>query len=106
VSITVYGASDDLIEIDGDISEEFGYRNEDGLGDKGDLLAFSDGTILRIHYTQSGMWRITPVVGGSATLRIEQAPEGDEDNYSDKAELSGAVWVVQGVDYATVRGTK
>src|SRR6266536_799796 len=76
-------------------------------GPPGDLLAFSDGTILRIHLlTQSGVWRITPVVAGSATLRIEQAAEGGEVNYSDTAELSGAVWVVQGVDLATVRGTK
>jgi len=105
VSITVYGASDDLIEVDGDISEEFRYHGGDGRA--GDLLAFSDGTILRIHLlTQSGVWRITPVVAGSATLRIEQAAEGGEVNYSDTAELSGAVWVVQGVDLATVRGTK
>lgn len=101
----MYGASDDLIEIDGDISEEFTYQNADPDW-RGDLLAFSDGTILRITYTPSGVWRIGTVVGGTADLNIEQAPESDEDNYSDRATLSGAAWVVQGVDHATARGTK
>lgn len=104
MAITVYGASDDLIEVDGDISEEFPYQ-ERGYGQaSGDLLAFSDGTVLRIEFTRSGVWRIRPVVRGSADLDIVQAPENDEDNYSDRATLSGAVWVVQGIDYATVKG--
>lgn len=99
--ITVYGASDDCIEVDGDISEEFSYQGR-GYGQAtGDLLAFSDGTILRIEFTREGVWRIALVVHGSADLSIEQAPEGDEENYSDRATLSGAVWVVQGVAYAT-----
>ncbi|WP_047891769.1 hypothetical protein [Micromonospora sp. RV43] len=94
--ITVYGASDDLIEIDGDISEEFGYHNED----KGDLLAFSDGTVLRIVFTDAAIWRITTVARGSAELTIEQAPEDDESNYTDRATLIGAVWVVHGLALA------
>ena len=73
--ITVYGASDDLIEV--------------------------DGTILRITYMPSGVWRIGVVTRGSAELKVEPAPEGDEDNYSDRATLDGAVWVVHGIDHAT-----
>jgi hypothetical protein len=102
MSLTIYGASDDLIEVDGDISEEFAYLGEDrhpNSGD-GDLLAFSDGTVLRITYTASGVWRIAPVVRGSADLKIDQAPEDDDDNYTDRATLSGAVWVVHGVAHA------
>lgn len=40
MAVVVCGASDDLIEVDGDISEEFGARfdNQDG-----ELLAFSGG---------------------------------------------------------------
>jgi hypothetical protein len=102
MSITIYGARDDLIEVDGDISEEFTYA-ERGSGN-GDLLAFSDGTILRVEYTRTGVWRITPVAQGSAELHIEQAPEDDDCNYSDHAVLSGAVWVVQGIAHATARG--
>jgi hypothetical protein len=105
VSITIYGASDDLIEVDGDIREEFTYQGDDHPNSGvGDLLAFSDGTILRIIFTRSGVWRISPVMRGTADLSIDQAPEGDESNYTDVATLSGAVWVVQGIDYATVKG--
>lgn len=101
MSITVYGSSDDLIEVEGDIREEFTYRmspiTDEGAGD---LLAFSDGTILRIAYTAAGVWRITQVALGTSSLGIEQAPEGDEDNYSDRATLSSARWVVQGIALA------
>lgn len=98
MSITIYGASDDLIEIEGGIREEFSYV---GDGDA-DLLAFSDGTILRVAYTAAGVWRISPVVRGTSELSIEQATEDDDPNYSDRATLSGAVvsWVVQGVAFA------
>jgi hypothetical protein len=102
--ITVYGASDDLIEVDGDISAEFAYQKRGYGQPSGDLLAFSDGTILRVEFTRSGVWRITPVVRGSAELSIDQAPENDEDNRSDRATVSGAVWVAQSIDYATVAG--
>ncbi|WP_326564540.1 hypothetical protein [Micromonospora peucetia] len=96
--ITIYGASDDLIEIDGDISEEFTLHND--APEVGDLLAISDGTILRIAFTPHGIWRIMPLVRGPGLLTIEQAAEGEESNYSDRATLSGAVWVVQGIAQA------
>lgn len=98
--ITVTGASDDLIEIDGDISEEFYANDEDP-----NLLAFSDGTILRVDYTPAGVWRIVPVASGSATVRITQAPEDDDRNYTDRADLIGDVWwVAHATDYAKVKG--
>jgi len=40
--LKVYGASDDLIEIKGDIREEFSRYDSEG-----DYLAFSDGTVLK-----------------------------------------------------------
>lgn len=91
MSITVYGASDDLIEIDGDLSEEFSAIDQ---APDGDLLAFSTGTVLRIRYGSGGVWRITHVTG--PTVPIVQAPEDDEDNYSDRATVEGATWVVFG----------
>ncbi len=95
MSITITGASDDLIEIDGDLFEEFPYRNEDN----GDLLAFSDGTVLRIAYTHGGVWRITPVVLGSGFGGVTLAPEGDDRNYSHRATVDAA-WVVHGTGIA------
>ncbi len=99
--ITVYGSSDDLIEVEGAIREEFTYL--DGDGRDGDLLAFSDGTVLRIHYTAHGVWRITPIVRGRAHIDVAQADEGG--GYTDRVTLSGDLgcsnpWVVHGLDFA------
>lgn len=92
MEVTLYGSSDDLIEVKGDVDKEFPLPSDDKA-----LLAFSDGTVLRIEYTDSGVWRIKPVVRGAAHLNIEQAPEDDEDNYSDRATLVGEIqWVLMG----------
>lgn len=91
MTVTVYGASDDLIEIEGAIREEFTYENEAD----GDLIALSEGTVLRVRYDRDGVWRITPVATGQAVVTITPAVSGDDDNYSDRAEVAGDVrWVV------------
>jgi hypothetical protein len=94
--ITVYGASDDMIEVEGDITEEFDYTGD--TPNSGDLLAFSDGTVLRIRFDDAGVWRIVKVAGGP--VDIAQAPEGDDSNYTDRATIKGADWVVHGIDWA------
>lgn len=88
----VYGSSDDLIEIEGDdITEEF-YLSGEQTG----LLGFSDGTVLRVTYTDKGIWRITPVVCDQS-FRLEWAPENDDDNYSDLATINTNIeWVIFG----------
>jgi hypothetical protein len=95
--IEVYGSSDDLIEVEGEICDEFPY---DSSGcDTGDLLAFSDGTVLRIQMLN--VWRITLVHPSQLgnDVSIVQCPENDEVNYSDRAVISGPgeiQWVVRG----------
>jgi hypothetical protein len=84
-TVTLYGASDDLVELEGDISEEFNPRAERSA------VLFSDGTALTIEYTEAGVWRIAPLAKGAATLSIEQAPADDDDNYSDRATLIGDI---------------
>lgn len=85
--IEIYGSSDDLIEIEGDVCEEFTY---DEYNDN--LIIVSTGHILRIRYDDQGVWRITPVSGPIPS--VTQAPENDEDNHSDRAKIEGAVrWV-------------
>ena len=97
--IHVYGASDDLIEVEGDIVEEFSYSDDE---DRGDVLAFSDGTLLSVEYTRDGIWRISPLSRGSAEMTITQAVSADDDEYSDKATLDGDIrWVAHGVGWAT-----
>jgi len=72
----------------------------------GDLLAFSDGTLLRITYTAAGIWRITPVVTGTAALHWDHiADENDEANYTDRVSLVGPslAWVAHGTGHAVRR---
>jgi hypothetical protein len=103
--IRIYGASDDLIEVEGDISEEFQY-----LGGE-DMLAFSDGTLLSIRYDKQGIWRITVVSRGAARLtHIVCTSDGfSDDEYSDAVHLfdeeldKPITWVLYGVDLARRR---
>ena len=93
MSVVIYGASDDLIEIDGDIREEF------DIDRGGPLLAFSDGTVVRIEWTRVGIWRIQPMVFGAGELTIVPAPVDDDENRTDRASLSGDIrWVLRGND--------
>lgn len=102
-TITVTGHSDDLIEVEGAIREEFDAYDEID----GSLLAFSNGIVLRVRYDEQGVWRITVVAGQQSAVTVVQAPEGDEENYSDVATLPAASWVVRGKDIAyRERGSK
>jgi hypothetical protein len=97
MAVTIYGASDDLIEIEGDIREEFNhYSNED---DDARLLGFSDGTLLRVVYDKDGIWRLTRIAAGSA--RFEKTEGVVEDDTNDVVTLHGDIkWVVFGEEYA------
>ena len=94
MSITIYGASDDLIEVEGDVRDEF-------YADEMNLIATSNGVAIRIHYSQAGVWRIEFVGGDQSLVTITQAPEDDDDNYSDTCIISGDVkWIVMGEQLA------
>lgn len=92
--ITIRGASDDLIEIEGDIQEEFAY----GADNEPEYLGFSDGTLLQIQYGAGGQgfWRIVPIRYGTAKYSKIESTDEDE-NYSDRVTLDGEVkWVLHG----------
>jgi len=99
MQVVIYGASDDLIEVEGDLTEEFSYLGGD---DEGAYLAFSDGTLLTISYGAggSGFWRINRLCAGAANYVKVEATDEDTD-YSDRVTLSGdnLRWVVCGTDY-------
>ncbi len=108
MSVTVYGASDDLVEVEGDIREEFNalgnLDQEDDGG--GGYLAFDDGNVLKIVYTADGVWRITPVALGKGEVTIKQAVSSDDD-YSDRATIDGQLrWVSFGSAVAVSRAHK
>ncbi|MDQ0376537.1 hypothetical protein [Amycolatopsis thermophila] len=92
--LKIYGASDDLIEVEGDVREEF-----DALATHR-LVAVSNGVLLRVEYDQDGVWRIKPLAGADR-VHVVQAPAGDEDNYSDVATIDEDVeWVACGGQWA------
>ena len=90
--IKIYGASDDLIEIEGDFTEEF-----DVNFDEITFIGISDGTLLRVSY--DGMWHIIVIRKPVETsINIHRAMNEDDD-YSDIAEIDTngkADWLVVG----------
>lgn len=91
--IKVYGASDDLIEIEGDIREEFSFYSRDK---ESRLLAFSDGTLLRIIYDDDGIWRISLIARGRSDFSKQEGSVPEDTN--DIVTLAGETisWVVLG----------
>jgi len=91
--LIIYGASDDLIEIEfvDRLAEEF-YLDSD----ESNILAISDGTVLRVRYDEDGVWRFTTFVVGSSSVDI--VPGTDDDRHSDVVTLTGdnLNWVVLG----------
>lgn len=89
----IYGASDDLIELEGQIREEF---NHYGSGDdsKAAILAFSDGTLLEVEYDDDGIWRIKRLAEGSC--EYEHKAGSVEKDTPDYAILRGELrWAVK-----------
>lgn len=98
--IKVYGQSDDLIEIVGDIEEEFGL-GLDEAEKTGVVLAFSCGTLIKVKYENDGLWRITTLVRGRAQVTHTQAIEADGE-YSDTLTIDteeDVAWVAKGDAY-------
>lgn len=99
--LKIYGASDDLIEIEGDIREEFNFYPDDSEDFR--YLAISDGTLLRMNYDSDGIWRIHKVMSGSATF--EKAEGSVDEDTPDIVRLTGVDirWVVVGGDAAITK---
>lgn len=95
--IEVYGASDDLVEITGDIREEFSHYVS-GPEPEPLYLAFSDGTALSVVYDHDGVWRINQVAKGSADYeKTDGVPDSSGEDYTDRVKLHGSIeWVIRG----------
>jgi hypothetical protein len=71
----ITGASDDLIEIEGELCEEFNaYNCSDGT------MAFSDGTLLDVEYDNDGIWRFRVKYKGSLYDRKVEGSVSDDTN--------------------------
>jgi hypothetical protein len=90
---TIYGASDDLIELEGGLRGEYNFYSRDD--DQEEVLALSDGTLLSIIY--NGQWKFGVLVRGNLYDHTEEATD-EEKNYSDHVFfLPGLTWAVVGV---------
>lgn len=94
-TIIVRGSSDDLICLNGFISDEFSPKNTDDRS----ILRFNDGTVLAIWYDDEGCWRIRTLTVGPNTAFTHVPAEGpDTHNYSDIVTLHGPIVNVQFID--------
>lgn len=88
----LYGMSDDLIELDGDIYDEVYYA-----GEWTDII-FSNGVHAQIRY--EGEWSIRVLSGfyeSGVTVYAVGTPESEKYcNYSDVLAVDGAEWAVIG----------
>ena len=95
IMIKVYGSSDDLIEIEGNITKEFDASYDK---DVNDYLFFSDGTVLKIVYGEDDkpFWNIRVLVQGECILNHKKATDEDSD-YSDVVTINGNIkWLGYG----------
>lgn len=100
----VYGASDDLIEIEGDYSGEVDCCGTDDQ-DKGVLLVFSDGTLLESKYGKNGdaIWEVKLIKRGSLFKSITPCVDEDAKLHSDVAEFAdGIKWVYAATEWHKV----
>ena len=101
----VYGASDDLIEFDGDVRGEVGNYGTDEA-EHGELLIFSDGTLLEAKYGKADMavWGITVIKGGELLKDIIPCSDEDADPHSDIALFNdGLKWAYAASEWEKVR---
>lgn len=92
--VEVYGMSDDCLEVEGDLMDEFGAYGGPHF------LHFSDGTVLEAEYCppddDTYYWRIKTHVSGSGT-KIARKPgtyDGEDGRKCDKLILIGDLgWV-------------
>jgi len=101
----VYGASDDLIEFDGDVRGEVGCYGTDDR-DQGVLVCCSDGTILEVKYGKGGMavWGILVIKKGSLFVNVEVCMDEDAITYSDVAVFNdGLKWAYAATEWERVK---
>jgi len=101
----IYGASDDLIEFEGDFSGEVGCYRTDDSG-RGVLVIVSDGTILEVKHGKNddGIWEVKLRNKGSLFVRIDQCDNSEADPYSDVAHFKdGVKWCYAATKWEKVK---
>jgi hypothetical protein len=92
ISIKIYGASDDLIEVEGDVPgcDEFNHYSGPGF------VELSTGDVFKVEYTHGGVWTVDHLKATKA-VQVSKEPHGEGDDpepYTDTAIAMGPVkWV-------------
>lgn len=83
--VRVYGASDDLVEIEGSNYPD----SEIGCYDGTVKLEFSDGTVVRFGHGKNGLgiWWCEVERDGTASCRLTECNDENADIYSDIFEI-------------------
>lgn len=100
----VYGASDDLIEFEGDVYGEVGCFGTDDR-DKGVLVILSDGSILEVKYGKHdrAIWSVALIRQGSLFRQIIPCADEDAKPYSDQAFFGdGLKWAYAATSWEAV----
>ena len=97
----IYGASDDLVEIDGEFSEEIDCYSK---AEKGLSIHCSDGTIGKIKY--DGDWRINLIQEGLLFDKLirsnDENPHEDEDAH-DCTSYSDVLIMKEGLEWIEIK---
>jgi hypothetical protein len=88
--LKVTGSSDDIVEFEGDLSDELYPGNNDE-----NYLAFSDGTVLFVEYDDDGIWRFKTIYKGSLFDKKEEGSRTNDEN-DTVYFLDGIKWVLLG----------
>ena len=101
----IWGASDDLIEFDGDVHGEVCCYGTDDR-ERGVLVVCSDGTLLEVKYGKGrrGIWQVTLLRQGSLFGGIQPCDDENADRYSDVARFAeGLRWAYAATDWEPVK---
>lgn len=85
--VTIYGYSDDLVEIENSQYKE----DEIDCYDKAIRFFFVDGTIISICYVKGDVWKITHEAIGKAWYELTRCEDDDDDAYSDVFKIDSEI---------------
>lgn len=100
----IYGASDDLVEVDGEGGGEVGCYGTDDK-EQGVLILCSDGTVAEVKYCKRvpAVWGIDVLRKGKLFQKLEPCDDEDADPHSDQLFLEdGIKWVYAATQWEEV----
>ena len=97
MQIKIYGASDDLVEVEGGIREEFNPSGNDPS-----YLIVSEGSVFKIVYDDDGIWRVNRIITGTAEVSKVDGDVVQDTN--DIVTVSGDIrWIIFATDAQIVK---